>query len=73
MESSNTEYIEEKYIQNGQELVVQTVKTPLEDEKGNTIGILGIFWDITERRQIEEVLKESKERYRTIIEYSNGH
>ena len=71
MESGKTEYIEEKYIQNGQEAVIQTVKTPLEDEKGNTIGILGIFWDITERRQIEEALKESEERYRTIIEYSN--
>ncbi len=71
MESGKTEHIEEKYIHNGQEVIVQTVKTPLEDEKGNTIGILGIFWDITERRRIEEELKESEERYRTIIEYSN--
>jgi len=71
LESGKTEYIEEKYIQNGQELFVQTVKTPLKDEKGNTIGILGIFWDITEHRQMEEALKESEERYRTIIENSN--
>jgi len=71
MESGKTEYIEEKYIQNGQEIVVQTVKTPLVDEKGNTIGILGIFWDITEHRQFEEKLKESEERYRTMIEFSN--
>ncbi|MBU3967468.1 MAG: PAS domain S-box protein [Euryarchaeota archaeon] len=71
MESSTTEYIEEKYIQNGQEVVIQTVKTSLKDETGNTIGILGIFWDITKHRKIEEELKESEERYRTIIEYSN--
>ena len=71
MESGKTEYIEEKYIQNGHEVVVQTVKTPLEDDKGKKIGILGIFWDITERRRIEEALKESEERYRTIIEHSN--
>jgi PAS domain S-box-containing protein len=71
IESGKTEYMEEKYIQKGPELVVQTVKIPLKDEKGNTIGILGIFWDITERRQTEEALKDSEERYRTIIEYSN--
>ncbi|PWB55328.1 MAG: hypothetical protein C3F06_03030 [Candidatus Methanoperedenaceae archaeon] len=71
MESGKTEYLDEKYILNGQEIIVQTVKTPLEDEKGNKIGILGIFWDITERRRIEEALKESEERYRTIIDYSN--
>ncbi len=71
MESGKAENIEEKYIQNGQEVFVQTVKTPLKDEKGNTIGLLGIFWDITKHRQIEEALKESEELYRTIIENSN--
>lgn len=71
MESGKVENIEEKYIQDGQEVFVQTVKTPLKDEKGNIIGLLGIFWDITKHRQIEEALKESEELYRTIIENSN--
>ncbi len=40
MESGETEYFEERYIQNGQEVFIQTAKTPLKDEKGNNIGIL---------------------------------
>ncbi len=54
MDSGGTETIEEKYIQDGQEMVVQTVKTPCKDEQGNVIGMLGIFWDITERQRAEE-------------------
>jgi PAS domain S-box-containing protein len=57
MELGETEYIEEKYIQNGQEQIVPTVKTPIKDEKGSAIGILGIFWDITERKKTEIALE----------------
>jgi PAS domain S-box-containing protein len=56
MESGKTEDIEEKYIKEGQELFVHTVKTPVRDEQGNTIGLLGIFWDITEQKKMEEEL-----------------
>ncbi len=57
----NIEYIEERYIQNGQYVWVQTVKTPIRDEKGNVIGILGIFWDTTERKEMEEELQKVHE------------
>ena len=49
MESGKTEDVEEKYIKDGREFIVHTVKTPVKDEEGNIIGILGIFWDITEK------------------------
>jgi PAS domain S-box-containing protein len=68
LEVGKTEELEEKYIQDGQEVWVNTVKTPVKDEKSNIIGILGIFWDITERKQAEEALIESEEKYRTILE-----
>jgi PAS domain S-box-containing protein len=58
IKSSKTENIEEKYIQDGQEIWVQTAKTPIKDEKGNVTGILGIFWDITQRKQAEEALRQ---------------
>jgi len=63
MQSGKTESIEERYIQNGQEGIVQTFKAPVKDEKGNIIGIFGIFWDITERKLMEETLERSEERY----------
>jgi PAS domain S-box-containing protein len=53
MESGKTEEIEEKYIKDGSEGFVQTVKVPIKDKEGNIIGIQGIFWDITERKRVE--------------------
>ena len=57
MESGNSAEIEEKYVHQGQEVFIQTVKTPVKDGKGKIIGILGIFWDITARRRAEEAFK----------------
>jgi len=54
MESGQTEELEERYIREGQEFIIQTVKTPLKDDEGNVAGILGIFWDITERKNMEK-------------------
>lgn len=38
------------------------------DSSGNPIGFLGITRDVTERKQMEETIRQSEERYRTIIE-----
>jgi diguanylate cyclase (GGDEF)-like protein/PAS domain S-box-containing protein/putative nucleotidyltransferase with HDIG domain len=54
MASGKSEDIEERYLQGGQETFVHTVKTPVRDEKGNVVGILGIFWDVSERRKMEQ-------------------
>jgi PAS domain S-box-containing protein len=55
-----SEEVEEAYIQAGKEIIVLTNKTPIWNEQGNVIGILGIFWDITERKRAEEELQLSR-------------
>ena len=59
MESGEVEEFEENYIRDGQELVVHTVKTPVTDEQGNTHGILGIFWDVSEQRRLEQRTRQA--------------
>jgi len=54
MESGRSEDIEERYLQEGQERWVHTVKTPVKNDEGEVFGVLGIFWDITERKRAEE-------------------
>jgi two-component system cell cycle sensor histidine kinase/response regulator CckA len=45
-----------------------TTKVPLRDVNGNITGLVGIGTDITERKRIEELLRESEERLRSIFE-----
>ncbi len=47
-----------------------TIKAPVFDSARNLIGILGISRDITDRKQVENSLRESEEKYRTLAESS---
>lgn len=47
---------------------ILTSKIPLRDDKGKVIGLVGIGRDITERNETEEALRQSQNRYRTLIE-----
>jgi PAS domain S-box-containing protein len=68
MKLGKTEDIEERYIQDGQEVFVHTVKTPVKDERGNLLGLLGIFWDITERKRTEEQLREYRDHLEQLVQ-----
>ena len=44
----------------GHSTLVETVKTPMHNDEGKLIGVLGIARDITERKRSEEVLNQFK-------------
>jgi PAS domain S-box-containing protein len=60
--------IEEHQTARGRKFYVQVIKTPMYDFNNKVIGILGIFWDITERKKADEAFRESQKRYRNLIE-----
>jgi PAS domain S-box-containing protein len=49
-------------------LVIQTSKLPLCDENNTVIGVLGIYVDITARKEAELALRESEEKFRQFTE-----
>jgi PAS domain S-box-containing protein len=49
---------------------VRNTLVPLSDDRGQIVAYDGIIQDITERRNAEEVLRDSEARFRTVIEQS---
>jgi len=61
-------YEAEFWHKNGRRRLLEVMETPIYDKERNVVGIEGIVHDITERKQAEEALKASEERYRSYIE-----
>ncbi len=61
---------ERETFPDGSEAWVSTTKLPLRDAGGTIIGTYGVSHDITTRRQAERALRESEERWRTLLAHA---
>lgn len=69
LESGELENIEGTFLIGGQAFIIHMIKAPLKDENGKVVGLMGLFWDISEEKKREEEAM----RYRTHIESLLSH
>ena len=60
-------YEEPQTTPDGKTIWLRTSKVPIRDAAGEVLGLLGVYEDITERKQSEERLSESEKRFRTVF------
>lgn len=56
-------------LKDGTTRIYDLIKVPVYEEDGTPKAIVGLGRDITSRKEIEDKLRESEERYRTLLEF----
>lgn len=59
---------EEYSLLDGRSITWLTTKFPLRDSQGRIYALAGISTDISQRKQMEEALREGEDRYRGVVE-----
>src|SRR5574342_669424 len=68
---SKLNYEEPQTTPNGSTIWLSTSKIPVH-EKGQIVAVLGMYEDITSRKQAEEATKKSVENFRAIADFTYG-
>jgi len=55
----------------GRHIPIEDSGAPIKDSHGNVIGVVMVFHDVTEKRRIQNALRESEKRYRDL--FDNAH
>lgn len=61
LETGNTKLGERTRVRNGGQEILSTIKVPFRDPQGAVIGVLGMFWDVTEQRRADERIRRSEQ------------
>ena len=69
-EGLSEQYELEFVCQNGRRIYTLAAISPLTNEAGDYIGLLAGMQDITQRRQVEQALRDSEEKLRHVVEQS---
>ncbi|MEW6156779.1 MAG: response regulator, partial [Verrucomicrobiota bacterium] len=63
------ETVEEHQTPNRGTIYVRVIKSPLYDANAQVVGVQGIFWDVTERKKMEEALQHERDLLRALLDH----
>ena len=69
-ETANDSGEKEVYFKNGKCRVIHTIRVPIKDETQQIRSLLVLSEDVTEKKKMQDALKESEELYRTLLNAS---
>ena len=62
MDSGRVKDMEERYLAQGKEYWIHTIKAPVRDDGGQVTAVLGLFEDISARQRVQQSLKDARDR-----------
>ncbi len=68
--SVNEEWV--TYADDQHRELLETIKTPVSDAGGQLLGVLGVAWDITDKKRIEEELVQERTRFLNLVDSVDG-